>query len=306
LHFFLRKLILTLAGNRLITRFVTKYGMRLGAGRFVAGTTWEEASGKVRELNQRGIVATMDYLGESVTDARQAEVARDTYLNLLDRIASSGVEANVSLKLTQMGLDIDEGLCLGNVRAVVEKAAAQGGNFVRIDMEDSARTDSTIRIFRRLREEFGNVGLVIQAYLYRSEDDIRSLAGLKPSLRLCKGAYLEPPEVAFPRKADVDENFKKLIALNLEQGGKTAIATHDEKIITWAEDYIRTHEVPRELYEFQMLFGIRPSLQRSLAERGHVVRIYVPFGDQWYPYFTRRLAERPANVFFFLSNFLRS
>jgi len=305
LHSFLRKLILTLAGNRLVTHFVSKYGMRLGARRFVAGVNWDEAEAQVRELNDNKIIATMDYLGESVNDAEQAAAARDIYLDLLDRIASSGVNANVSLKLTQMGLDISEELCFENVRSIVKKASDLG-NFVRIDMEDSAHTDSTIRVFRRLREEFDNVGLVIQVYLYRSEDDIRSMADLKPNLRLCKGAYLEPPEVAFPKKVDVDENFKKLIALNLEQGGKTAIATHDERIIAWAEEYIEANRVPVELYEFQMLYGIREGLQTRLAEKGHVMRVYVPFGDQWYPYFTRRLAERPANVFFFLSNFFRS
>lgn len=301
----LRKLILTLAGNRLVTRFITRYGMRLGARRFVAGETWAAAVPPVKALNDKGILATLDYLGESVTDEAQAAAARDTYLELLGNITASGLEANVSLKLTQMGLDISDELCLSNVRAVVGRAS-ELGSFVRIDMEDSAHTDRTLAIFRRLREEYDCVGLVIQAYLYRSADDIRALAHLKPSLRLCKGAYLEPPEVAFPKKRDVDENFKQLIALNLKQGGRTAVATHDERIIAFTEELVRREGIPKGLYEFQMLFGIRPGLQHRLAEAGHPVRVYVPFGEQWYPYFSRRLAERPANILFFLANLWRS
>ncbi len=304
LHSFFRRLILTLAGNRLVTRFVSRYGMRLGARRFVAGEDWEQAVVQVKALNDSRMSTTLDYLGESVTDTGQARAARDTYLALLENIDASGVRASVSLKLTQMGLDISRELCLENVGAIVRKAADLG-NFVRIDMEGSAYTQATIDIYRELRRDFDNVGLVIQAYLYRSEEDVRSLAALRPDLRLCKGAYLEPADVAFPRKVDVDENFKNLIALNLGQGGRTAVATHDEKIISWTEAYIRENRVPKELYEFQMLYGIRPALQRRLADAGHPVRIYVPFGTEWYPYFTRRLAERPANVLFFLGNLLR-
>jgi len=304
LHSFFRRLILTLAGNRLVTRLVSRYGMRLGARRFVAGEDWEQAVVQVKALNDSRMSTTLDYLGESVTDTAQARAARDTYLALLEKIDASGVRASVSLKLTQMGLDISRELCVENVGAIVRKAADLG-NFVRIDMEGSAYTQVTIDIYRELRRDFDNVGLVIQAYLYRSEEDVRSLAGLRPDLRLCKGAYLEPADVAFPRKADVDENFKNLIALNLGQGGRTAVATHDEKIISWTEAYIRENRVPKELYEFQMLYGIRPALQRRLADAGHPVRIYVPFGTEWYPYFTRRLAERPANVLFFLGNLLR-
>jgi proline dehydrogenase len=301
----MRKVILTTAGNPSVTRLVSRYGLRLGARRFVAGERWEQAVGQVQALNERGILATLDYLGESVTDRTQALAARDTYLDLLDRIQASEVKANVSLKLTQMGLDLSTEFCLENVAAVVRRARERG-NFVRIDMEDSARTDRTIEVFRALRADFDNVGLVLQAYLYRSERDLRALADLHPNLRLCKGAYLEPRQVAFPRKADVDDNFRKLIALSLELGNKTAVATHDEKIIAWTEGYVREKGIPPDLYEFQMLFGIRSQLQRELAEKGHTVRVYVPFGEQWYPYFTRRLAERPANVLFLLANFWRS
>jgi proline dehydrogenase len=279
--------------------------MKLGARRFVAGETWDQAAAHVQALNDQGVIATMDYLGESVADERQALAARDVYLELLDHIKTSGVTANVSLKLTQMGLDISPGFCAGNVAAIVGRAA-ELGNFVRIDMEDSPRTDKTIEIFRGLRQRFDNVGLVLQAYLLRSEDDIRALAGLRPRLRLCKGAYLEPATVAFPKKKDVDENFKRLITLSLELGCHTAIATHDERIIAWAERLISERHIPRDLYEFQMLYGIRPALQRRLAADGHTVRVYVPFGEQWYPYFTRRLAERPANILFLLSNLWRS
>jgi len=302
---FIRKAILTVAGSRPVTRFVTRYGLRLGAGRFVAGEDWDQAVGQVRTLNSRGIIATLDYLGESVSDRAMAEAARDVYLDLLGQVAASGVDANVSLKLTQMGLDIDPGFCHENVRAIVRQAAGLG-SFVRIDMEDSPRTDATIDIFRRLRAELGNVGLVVQSYLYRTEKDVRDLAGLRPNLRVCKGAYLEKPDVAFPRKADVDENFKRVVLLNLELGSKTCLATHDERIVNWAREVIRDKGISADRYEFQMLYGIRPQLQRQLASEGHPVRVYVPFGKQWYPYFTRRLAERPANVFFILSNLLRS
>jgi proline dehydrogenase len=301
----MRKAILTVAGSRPVTRFVTRYGLRLGAGRFVAGEDWDQAVGQVRTLNSRGIIATLDYLGESVSDRAMAEAARDVYLDLLGRIAASGVDANVSLKLTQMGLDIAPDFCRENVEAIVRQAAGLG-SFVRIDMEDSPRTDATIDIFRRLRAEFGNVGLVVQSYLYRTEKDVRDLADLRPNLRVCKGAYLEKPDVAFPRKADVDENFKRVVLLNLELGGKTCLATHDERIVNWATGVIRGKGISADRYEFQMLYGIRPQLQRQLAAEGHPVRVYVPFGKQWYPYFTRRLAERPANVFFILSNLLRS
>ena len=300
----MRKAILTVAGSRPVTRFVTRYGLRLGAGRFVAGEDWDQAVGQVRTLNARGIIATLDYLGESVSDRAMAEAARDVYLDLLGQVAASGVDANVSLKLTQMGLDIDPGFCHENVRAIVRRAAGLG-SFVRIDMEDSPRTDATIDIFRRLRAELGNVGLVVQSYLYRTEKDVRDLADLRPNLRVCKGAYLEKPDVAFPRKADVDENFKRVVLLNLELGSKTCLATHDERIVNWARGVIRDKGISADRYEFQMLYGIRPQLQRQLASEGHPVRVYVPFGKQWYPYFTRRLAERPANVFFILSNLLR-
>lgn len=300
----MRKLILTVAGNRAVTAFMSRYGMRLGARRFVAGEDWESAAVQVRALNEQGMLATMDYLGESVADRSMAEEARDIYLDLLDKIASSSLGANVSLKLTQMGLDIDRSFCLENVRAIVRKAAGLE-NFVRIDMEDSPRTDATIDIFRSLRSEFDNVGLVIQSYLYRSEADMTSLADLQPNLRICKGAYLEKPDVAFPRKADVDENYRRLVLKNLEIGGKTCAATHDERIIDWMTRIIQERRLGADRYEFQMLYGIRPALQRKLAADGHPVRVYVPFGRQWYPYFTRRLAERPANLFFILSNLLR-
>jgi len=301
----MRKVILSVAGSRAVTSFVTRYGMRLGARRFVAGEDWESAEAQVRSLNGSGILATLDYLGESVTDRAMAEAARNVYLNLLDRIRTAGLAANVSLKLTQMGLDIDPELAYANVEAIVRKAA-ELGNFVRIDMEDSPRTTATISLFRRLRERYENVGIVIQSYLYRSAADLKGLADLKPNVRICKGAYLESRDVAFPRKRDVDENYKRLVLMNLEAGGKTCLATHDERIIEWAKQLIKDRGIGRDRYEFQMLYGIRPALQRRLAAEGYPVRVYMPFGTQWYPYFTRRLAERPANVLFVLSNLLRS
>ncbi len=299
----MRKVVLTVAGNRLVSSLVHRYGMRL-VRRFVAGEEWEKAAEQVRALNSKGLSASMDYLGESVSDRKMAEGARDVYLDLLDKIAACGVQANVSLKLTQMGLDISPDFCLENVRTIVRKAKGLG-NFVRVDMEDSPRTDVTIDIFRKLRADFDNVGLVVQSYLYRTEKDVRDLAGLAPNLRVCKGAYLEKPDVAFPKKADVDANYLRLVLLNLESGGKTCLATHDEKIINWAKALIKEKGIGPERYEFQMLYGIRPALQRQLAAEGHTMRVYVPFGKQWYPYFSRRLAERPANILFFFVNFFR-
>lgn len=299
-----RKAILSLADSRQVTRFVTRYGKAFGAGRFVAGATLQEGLEAVRRLNSEGLLATLDNLGESVRDAAMAQAARDIYLEMLDAIRAHGLDCNVSVKLTQLGLDIDRDLCLENLRALVERAR-QYGNFVRIDMEDSRHTEATVEIFRQMRQRYDQVGLVLQAYLYRTEKDLESLAPLRPNLRLCKGAYNEPPDVAFPARARVDENFRRLIVRLLELGGYAAIATHNEQIIGFAKDYVARHSIPRDRFEFQMLYGIRPALQKSLAGEGYRVRVYVPFGTQWYPYLMRRLAERPANLWFVLSNALK-
>lgn len=282
---------------------------RRSAERFVAGETLPEAIEVARRLNDDGLEVALDHLGESVTDERGAVQAAQAYLDLLDAVASSGVRATASLKLTQLGLDTSEQLCLDNMRRILERARATG-NHITIDMESSDYTDSTLRVYRTLRQEFTNVSTVIQAYLYRSEDDMRALAAEGAFVRLCKGAYKEPPDRAFPKKAAVDTNFVRLTELFLSAearaaGAFLAIATHDEKMIAAAKAYIRAHDVPYDRFEFQMLYGIRPNLQAQLRDDGFTVRVYAGYGTEWYPYFMRRLAERPANVWFIASNFFR-
>lgn len=300
-----RRAVLALADNPLIKSVVTRYGMSLGASRFVAGETIEGAAEVVRSLNGAGMAATLDCLGESVTSMEEAGRATSAYLQLLDRIARDGLDANVSLKLTQLGLDIDRELCLDNLSAIV-RSAAERANFVRIDMEDSAHTQRTIDVFRTVRASLGNVGLVIQAYLYRSERDVRELAEIGANLRLCKGAYNEPPTVAYRDRREVDANFRRLIEIQMGSGNYLAVATHDEAIIGFAADLAAARGLSRDRYEFQMLYGIRRDLQEALVREGYRLRVYVPFGTEWYAYFMRRLAERPANLAFAVRNFIRS
>lgn len=282
---------------------------RRSAERFVAGETLPEAIEVTRRLNDDGLEVALDHLGESVTDEQGAVRATQAYLDLLDAIASNGVRATASLKLTQLGLDISEQLCLDNMRRILERAKAIN-NHITIDMESSDYTDSTLRVYRTLRRDFSNVGTVIQAYLYRSEDDMRALAAEGAFVRLCKGAYKEPADRAFPKKAAVDANFVRLTELFLSEearaaGAFLAIATHDEKMIAAAKAYVRAHDVPHDSFEFQMLYGIRPNLQAQLRDDGFTMRLYAGYGTEWYPYFMRRLAERPANVWFIASNFFR-
>lgn len=279
--------------------------------RFVAGERIDDAIRTARELNERGLRVTMDYLGESVAEAAEAIAARDQILQLLEAIHDSGVDSNVSLKLSQMGVNLDPELAHDNVRRIISRAR-ELGNRVRIDMEDSSLTDTTLAIFRRLRHEDGltNCGVVIQAYLFRSEDDIRELIADGAGVRLCKGAYKEPPDRAFALKADTDDNYIKLMQQLLSaearaNGVYTALATHDERIIKAAIDFTREHNIPNTAFEFQMLYGVRRELQTSLRAQGYHVRVYVPYGTAWYPYFMRRLAERPANLWFFMSNFFK-
>jgi proline dehydrogenase len=281
------------------------------ASRFVAGERMEDAIAAARELNGRGMLATTDYLGESVTDAAEANRSRDEIMRLLDCIAETGVSAHVSVKLTQLGLRISPDLALDNMRRILA-TAEKHGNRVRIDMEESSVVDTTLDLFRTLRDAdgFDNVGVVIQAYLYRSEADVRQLIQEGASIRLCKGAYAEPAEIAFPEKSEVDANFIQLTQRLLGEealrlGGYPAIATHDDKMVRAAIAYAAANHVPPTAYEFQMLYGIRRDLQERLVAEGYRVRIYVPFGTAWYPYFVRRLAERPANLWFFISNLFR-
>jgi len=300
-----RRLILSLAQNPALRRFVRRYGMRLGAARFVAGESLEECVGVLRRLNAAGLMTNTTLLGEHVHDAATAAQVTETYVDVLDRIAREGLITNLAVKLSHLGLEVGEEEAYHNVRRLVDHAARRD-NFVRIDMEDSAKVDATLRLYRRLRAEgFTNVGAVLQSYLYRTDADLGSLLPLRPNLRIVKGAYLEPPAVAFPRKADVDRNFIRLMARSLREAGYTAIATHDDRIIARAIAFITDHAIPHDRFEFQMLYGVRPALQLDLVRRGFRVRVATPYGPDWYPYLMRRLAERPANVLFMLRNLVR-
>jgi len=274
------------------------------AMRFVAGTTLEQALAVCRDLNAEGITVTLDVLGESVSSLEEAAAARDVYLRTLSAIHDGSVQGNVSLKLSQFGIDLSEAECRANVGQLVERARTLSG-FVRVDMESSEYADRTLALVHDLFSQFGAVGTVIQAYLYRSRADIEKLNQRGIRVRLCKGAYLEPASVAFPKKADVDKNYVELMQLLLDKGNYPAIATHDENMIAATKAYAETHKISRDAFEFQMLYGIRRDLQRQLAKSGYRVRVYVPFGAAWYPYYMRRLAERPANILFILRNLFR-
>jgi len=304
----LRSAFLFLSESNFLRNATSKYELvRKASKRFVAGEKMEEAIDSVRELNKRGIEATLDYLGENVEEPEVAVAAREEYIRLLETIRKERINSYVSIKLTQMGLSIDEELALENAAQVVKKAA-ETGSFVRIDMEDSRFTDATLRIFRTLKKDFnGAVGIVIQAYLYRSIKDIVELAEEGANVRICKGAYKEPKEIAYPKKREVNRNFLRLVKIMLsrearEKGAYLAIATHDEKIIKKTSEFIEKNRIGKNFFEFQMLYGIRRDLQGKLKEMGYRMRVYVPYGTHWYPYFMRRLAERPANVFFLLKN----
>ena len=290
--------------QRLKTIVADLPGFKQLVRRFIAGEQLAEALAAVRELNRFGITATLDHLGESITSEAATQQEVQEYQQALQQIAEAQVKANVSVKLTQLGLEIDEQLCLRNTRRIVE-AAAQHGNFVRIDMEDSSKTDVTLRIFRTVRAEFENVGIVIQAYLYRSALDIADVLALGSRVRLCKGAYKEDADVAFPLKSEVDANFVKLLQQLLVSGVYHGIATHDEAMIAATKAFVGQQNLARDAFEFQMLFGIRRDLQMKLVEEGYRVRVYVPYGEAWYPYFMRRLAERPANIWFMVKNLVK-
>lgn len=301
----LRAALLSAAGNRGLARFVTKHGRRLGAYRFVAGETLDEFMRVVAATNAAGMRVAAGLLGEDVADRDAATGVAREYEAILDRFAQARAQANVALKLTHLGLAIDPALAAANVEAVARHAALSG-NFVRIDMEQSSHTDATLAIYRGLRARgVDNVGTVLQAYLFRSEADLAGLGDLTPNLRLVKGAYLEPPSIAYPSKRDVDKAYVRMIETSLLRGGFTAIATHDDAVVEHAIAFINSKAVREGTYEFQMLYGVRPKLQAEVVRRGHPLRIAVPFGTQWYPYFMRRLAERPANVAFFLSSVWR-
>ena len=283
--------------NRLAKRF---------ASRFVAGETIEEALTAVRALNAKGITASLDLLGESVYNEREARVARDEYLKILDKIRESKVDANVSVKLTAMGLDIDEELCVAIMQDILTRAQTYD-TFVRLDMEASNYTDVTLKLFEeRLHPAYkSHVGVVLQSYLYRTFADVEHMNALRARVRICKGAYKEPATVAYPEKKDVDANYVKCMRELMAKGNYPGIATHDPAIINEAKRWAKEQNIPSDRYEFQMLYGVRRDLQDALVKEGYRVRVYVPFGTQWYPYLMRRLAERPANVAFITGSVLR-
>jgi len=295
----LRRAILAAADSPRVQRFVRRHGMRLGAGRFVAGETLDQCLLVLRSLNDRGFAANTTLLGEGVRDEAETRAVVAAYEEVIGRL--DGMRANVALKLTHLGLELDEELAYENVKRLVSH-----GSFIRIDMEQSQFVDPTLRIYRRLRSDgFDNVGTVLQAYLYRSEHDLADLLPLRPNLRIVKGAYLEPAELAYPVKADVDAAYIRLVESSLAGGGYTAVATHDDRMIEGALRFAEEHGIGRDRFELQMLYGVRPRLQQDLAARGYKVLVATPYGPEWYPYLMRRLGERPANLLFFLKNLVR-
>jgi proline dehydrogenase len=319
----LRSFLIYLSKAAWAQKLMTSWGIAWRvASRFVAGVTVGEALGAVRELNENCINATLDQLGEHTSTMEEADRATEGIVRVLDEIERAGVRANVSIKLTQIGMGLDEEICRQNLVRILDQVKKHG-NFLRIDMEDTPYTDTTLGIFYSMLQRGFNVsqvGLVVQSYLYRTEADVRKLLEYNTHLRLVKGAYKEPTDKAFPKKTDVDASFDLLTKLMIDAACKIetnkisrdgrvppipAIATHDEKRIAFAKQYAEKVGLPKEALEFQMLFGIRRDMQEQLVKQGYPVRIYVPFGTHWYPYFMRRLAERPANIWFFVSNFFR-
>jgi proline dehydrogenase len=284
---------------------VERYGMRFGAARFVAGQTLDECVVVLRRLNESGLSANTTLLGEAIPDASGAAAATSAYEEILDRLAAERLDVNVALKLTHLGLSFDEETAYANVERLVARAGRLG-SFIRIDMEQSAYLEPTLRIFERLRRAgHESVGTVLQSYLYRSQDDLERLLELRPNLRVVKGAYLEPASIAYPQKRDVDAAYLRLVETGLRGGAYVAVATHDERIIAHVQAFAAREGLGRGSFEFQMLYGVRPALQRRIAAEGYKVLVATPFGPDWYPYLMRRLAERPANVLFLLRNLLR-
>ena len=303
----LRSVFLYLSNQQQIFKFVRSNRLaKRFANRFVAGETLESALAAVRALNAKGITASLDLLGESVTNEHEARQTGREYLRILDRINEEKLDGNVSLKLTAMGLDISEDLCVAVTQNVLERAQ-QYGTFVRLDMEGSAYTDRTLRIFEdRLYPSYKeNVGIVLQSYLYRTMQDVQRANQLRCRVRICKGAYQEPASVAYPEKKDVDANYVRCMHALMLEGNYPGIATHDEAIIAEAKRFAKEKGISTDRFEFQMLYGVRRDLQEQLVREGYRMRVYVPFGTQWYPYLMRRLAERPANIAFIGGSVMR-
>lgn len=291
----LRNFFLFLSQNKLLNKSAKKYGLKLGAKQVIAGETIEDAIETVRKLNDKGLICTVDHLGEFVFNREEAIESADYCVRTLEAIAASGVNCNLSLKLTSLGLDVDRNLCRDNMRKILA-TAEKHNNFVRIDMEDYAHLDATLDLLNELRREYSNVGTAVQAYLYRAERDVENLKGT--SIRLIKGAYKESHKVAIQDKNEIDENYMKIIKQHLLNGSYAAVASHDHNVIEKVKQFAKENNIPKSQFEFQMLYGFRTDLQLAIAKEGYTMRIYVPFGNDWYGYFMRRLAERPQNVAF--------
>ncbi len=317
----LRSFLIYLSKAAWAQKLVSSWGLAWKiASRFVPGTKIDDAIRVIRELNAKGINVTLDHLGENTSRPEEASEATAAILGTLDEIKNSGVCANVSVKLTQIGLGLDEAMCAQNLERILARAR-EYGNFIRIDMEDTPYTDKTLNSYYQMRAKgYTNTGVALQSYLYRTEADARKLLQDHTAIRLVKGAYQEPPDKAFPKKADVDANYDLITKLMMDAAlaahspraskdgcfpPMPALGTHDEQRIRFAKNYAEKIGLPKEAYEFQMLYGIRRDLQEQLAKDGYPVRVYVPFGTHWYPYFMRRLAERPANLWFFVSNYFK-
>lgn len=300
----LRDFFWILSKNKTLIKMAKRYGLRFGASRFVAGETIQSTIAVIRSLNKKNLAVTVDYLGEFINDEHEAREMADQAIAAIYAIGKLSLQAQLSIKLTSFGLDLSENLALFHMRRIL-KAARENGVFVTIDMEDYTRCQRTLDIFRLLKADYDNVGTVLQAYLFRAEKDMEQLNKYHPNLRIVKGAYKESPQVAFPDKKDVDENYKRLVRIHLLNGNFTAVATHDDSIIEYVKQLIQEYQIPRSSFEFQMLYGIRPERQDELANEGYNMRVYVPYGKDWYGYFMRRLAERPANVMFVLKSLFK-
>ncbi|QJC97615.1 Proline dehydrogenase 1 [Bacillus mojavensis] len=300
----LRHMFLFLSQNKTLTKLAKAYGSRLGARRFVAGDTIESAVRTIKKLNQSGLCTTIDYLGEYAATHKEASRVAAECKKAIQAIAEHRLDSELSLKLTSLGLDISEELAVSHLRDILS-SAKENGVAVTIDMEDYPHYEQTLAIYRQCKQEFDMLGTVIQAYLYRAAEDIRKLHDLKPNLRLVKGAYKESAAVAFPDKKGTDLHFQSLIKLQLLSGNYTAVATHDDDIIAFTKKLVADHDIPLSQFEFQMLYGIRPERQKELVKEGYKMRVYVPYGTDWFSYFMRRIAERPANAAFVLKGIFK-
>jgi proline dehydrogenase len=300
----IRNLFLFLSRNKTLIKMAKRFGLRFGASRFVAGESIQSATAAIRSLNKKNLTVTIDFLGEFIKDEHEAREMADQSIVAINAIGKQQLHAHISLKLTSLGLDLSENLVLFHMRRIL-KAAQEQGVFVTIDMEDYSRCEKTLDIFKLLKDEYDNVGTVLQAYLFRTEKDMEELNKYHPNLRIVKGAYKESGQVSFLDKNDVDDNYKRLVRIHLLNGNFTAVATHDDSIIEYVKHLIEEYHIPRSNFEFQMLYGIRPERQVELVKEGYNMRVYVPYGKDWYGYFMRRLAERPANVAFVLKSLFK-